>query len=116
VLPHIRSGKLVPIAVMTPERVSFAKDVPTVSESPGMKGYQVSHWMGVFMPPRTPPELVERMQTEFTAVLAAPEVRERLQGMGIDPVANTPAEFRDFLAADRDRFAKMFRLTGLSTE
>ena len=116
VLPHIRSGKLVPIAVLTPERVSFAKDVPTVAESPGMKGYEVSHWMGVFMPARTPRERVERMQKEIAAVLSAPEVRERLLGMGIDPVGNTPAEFRDFLAADRERFQKMFRLSGLSPE
>jgi tripartite-type tricarboxylate transporter receptor subunit TctC len=116
VLPHIRSGRLVALAVMTPERVSFAKDIPTVAETPGLKNYTVSHWMGVFMPPRTPPELVERMQKEFAAVLTNADVRDRLHAMGIDPVGNSSAEFRDFLGADRDRFTTMFRLTGLSPE
>lgn len=116
VLPHIRAGKLVPVAVTTRERVQWAKDVPTVAESPGLADFEVSHWMGVLVPGATPPEIVQRLQAEMATVLKSPEFRERLIALGVDPVGNTPAEFRDYLAAEQQRFARMFKLTGLAPE
>jgi tripartite-type tricarboxylate transporter receptor subunit TctC len=116
VLPHIRAGKLVPIAVTTPERVTWAKDVPTVAETPGMKGFVASHWMGVLVPAHTPPAIVERLQKEFAAVLHEPDVRARLRDMGIDAVGSTSAEFHDYLVAERERFARMYSFTGLTPE
>ena len=116
VLPHIRQGKLVPVAVTTSARVQWARDVPTVAETPGLAGFEVSHWMGVLVPAKTPPEVVSRLQSEIAAVLAVPELRERLTALGVDPVGNSPAAFREFLVAERERFAKMFRLAGLVPE
>lgn len=116
VLPHIKAGKLVPIAVTTKARVSWAADVPTVAETPGMAGFEASHWMGVFVPAATPAAVVARLQAEFAAVLGSAEVRERLATMGIDPVGNSSADFAAFLAADRDRFAAMYRLSKLTPE
>jgi tripartite-type tricarboxylate transporter receptor subunit TctC len=116
VLGHIRAGKLVPVAITQAQRAAFAPDVPTVSETPGLEGFEATHWMGVFVPARTPPEVVQRLQTEIAAVLKTPEVRERLNKLGIEPVANTSAEFRAFLVADQARFARMFRLAGLTPE
>lgn len=116
VLPHIKAGKLVPVAVTTKSRVNWAADIPTVAESAGMAGFEVSHWMGVFVPAATPPAIVAQLQSEFAAVLKAPEMRERLVAMGIDPVGSTPAEFQAFLAAEQDRFAKMYKLSRLTPE
>lgn len=116
VLPYIRSGKLVPIAVTTPERVQWEKEVPTVAETPGMKGFVASHWMGVFVPARTPAPVVARLQSEFAAVLTQPEMRKRLQDMGIDAVGSSTAEFRHYLVEERARFATMYRYTGLTPE
>lgn len=116
VLGHIRAGKLVPLAITQSKRASWYPELPTVSETPGLEGFEATHWMGVFAPARTPPEIVKRMQAEIAAVLAVPETKARLINMGIEPVANTPAEFHDFLVADRDRFARMFKLTGLKPE
>jgi len=116
VLPHIRAGKLVPVAVTTRSRVTWAQDVPTVAETPGMTGFDVSHWMGVLVPARTPPEIVARLQSEFAAVLASPDTRDKLVGMVIDPVGSTSAEFRTFLAQETERFAQMYRISGLSPE
>ncbi len=116
VLPHIKAGKLVPVAVTTKARVAWAADIPTVAETAGMAGFEVSHWMGVFVPGATPPAIVAQLQSEFAAVLKAPEMRERLVAMGIDPVGSTPAEFRAFLAAEQDRFAKMYKLSRLTPE
>ena len=116
VLKHIQAGKIIALAVMTPKRVSWAKDIPTVAETPGMEGFQANHWMGLFGPAGLPPELVAKLQAEVAAVLAMPDVRERLRGLGIDPVGSTTPEFNVFLADERERFAKMFRLTGLKKE
>ena len=68
------------------------------------------------VPKGTPPEIVEKLHAAFAAVLHTKEVRDQLTELGIDPVGNTPAEFAAFLAADRDRFAKMFTYTGLKPE
>lgn len=116
VLGHIRAGKLVPLAITQSSRASWAPQLPTVSETPGLKGFEATHWMGVFAPANTPPEIVNKLQSEIAALLAVPETRARLITMGIEPVANSPAEFRAFLVADRDRFARMFRITGLIPE
>jgi tripartite-type tricarboxylate transporter receptor subunit TctC len=116
VLPFIRSGKLIAIAVTSHERVMWAKDVPTVAEQPGMTGFEAWHWEGVMVPKGTPAEIVQKLQAVFASVLQKPEVRAQLQELGVDPVGNSTAEFTAFLAADRDRFAKMFAYTGLQPE
>ena len=116
VLKHIQAGRIVALAVMTPKRVDWAKDTPTVAETPGMEGFQANHWMGLLGPAGMPPEVVAKLQGEVAAVLAMPEVRERLRGLGIDPVGSSTEDFRRFLAEERERFAKMFRLTGLKQE
>jgi tripartite-type tricarboxylate transporter receptor subunit TctC len=114
VMGHIKAGKLVPVAVTQRSRASFAPDLPTVAES--VRGFEATHWMGIFAPARTPPEVVQKMQSDIAAVVSAPDVKTRLLSMGIEPVGSTPAEFRDFLAADRERFATMFKLSGLTPE
>ena len=116
VLPFIKSGKLNAIAVMSPERVVWAKDVPTVAETPGMAGYSVSHWVGIMVPARTPADIVQRLQAAFAAVLKEPDVRARLTEIGCDAVGDTTAQFKDFLAAERRRFEEMYKFSGLTPE
>jgi tripartite-type tricarboxylate transporter receptor subunit TctC len=116
VLPHIRAGKLVPIAVTTPKRVTWESEVPTVAETPGMQGFEATHWMGVLVPAQTPAPIVQKLQSEFAAVLHTPAVRAQLQKMGIDAVGSSSAEFATFMHAEHDRFANMFTYTGLTPE
>ncbi|TAJ93011.1 MAG: tripartite tricarboxylate transporter substrate binding protein [Reyranella sp.] len=116
VLPFIRDGKLVAIAVTSPERVSWAKEVPAVAESPGMKDFAASHWMGIMVPGRTPADIVQRLQADFAAVLKLPDVRDRLAALGVDPVGDSTAAFRDYLAAERSLFAQMYKFSGLTPE
>jgi tripartite-type tricarboxylate transporter receptor subunit TctC len=116
VLPFIKSGKLNAIAVMSPERVTWAKDVPTVAEMPGMAGYSVSHWVGIMVPARTPADIVQRLQAAFAAVLKEPDVRTRLTEIGCDAVGDSTAAFKDFLAAERRRFEEMYKFSGLTPE
>src|SRR5207253_5854552 len=107
VMGHIKAGKLVALGVTQRSRASFAPDIATVGET--VRGVEATHWMGVFAPARTPPEVVQKMQADIAAVVNAPDVKARLLAMGIEPVGSTPAEFRDFLVADRERFASMFK-------
>jgi tripartite-type tricarboxylate transporter receptor subunit TctC len=116
VLPFIRSGKLNAIAVTSPERVAWAKDVPTVAETPGMAGYAVSHWVGIMVPARTPADIVQRLQADFSAVLKEPDVRARLTEIGCDAVGDTTVAFKDFLVAERRRFEEMYKFSGLKPE
>jgi tripartite-type tricarboxylate transporter receptor subunit TctC len=116
VLPFIKSGKLTAVAVTARERVMWAKDVPTVAESPGMTGFEAWHWEGVMVPAGTPAATVQSIQGAFAHALALPAIRAKLAEIGIDPVGSTTAEFAAFLAADRDRFARMFSFTGLKPE
>ncbi len=116
VLPFIRSGKLTAVAVTSPRRVAWLEDLPTVAETPGMEGFEASHWMGVMAPGRTPPAIVQQLQSEIAAVLKQPEMRARLTALGVDPVGNSPLQFRDFLAAERRRFVEMYKYSGLTPE
>jgi tripartite-type tricarboxylate transporter receptor subunit TctC len=116
VLPFIKSGKLNAIAVTSPERVGWAADVPTVAETSGMTGYAVSHWVGIMVPAKTPSAIVQRLQADFAAVLKEPEVRTRLNEIGCDPVGDSTAAFKEFLAAERRRFEEMYKFSGLTPE
>lgn len=113
---HIKAGKLVPLAITLAQRPHWLPNIPTVAETPGFAGFEATHWMGVFAPAGTPPAIVQKAQAEIAAVLKTPEMQARLVSMGIEAVGNTPAEFQAFLTADKQRFARMFALTGLQPE
>ncbi len=113
VLPHIKAGKLVPIAVTTRARVKWAGNVPTAAETKGLEDFEVPHWMGVFAPGGTPAGIVTRLRDDIAAVLGTVEFKDRMAKLGVDPVGNTPEEFRAFLVAETEKFRKMYALTGL---
>lgn len=115
-MPHIKAGKLNALAVTQARRATFAPEIPTVAETPGLEGFEATHWMGVFAPGKTPDALVARMQAEVALAISVPEVKAKLLSQGIEPVGSTSAEFRAFLAEDRTRFKHMFDLSGLKPE
>jgi hypothetical protein len=78
--------------------------------------FEAVHWMGVFMPANTPQDVIDRLQQQIAMVLRDPERSSRLVRLGIEPVGSTPSEFRSFLAADRERFLRMFEASGLKPE
>src|SRR5690606_29057618 len=97
--PQIRAGKLQAFAVTTPQRSSFFPELPTVAES-GLKDFDISTWFGVFAPAGTPRPIVDRLNTEFTRALSAPDIRERLARMGAEPSPMSPEAFADFVRAE----------------
>jgi len=106
-LPHIRSGKVKPIAVGSRQRVPQLPDVPTLAETfPGFEQYS---WFGVLGPAGMPREIVARVHRETVRTLQAPEVRDKLVEQGFEMVASTPEEFLRFVQGESDKLGKLIR-------
>jgi tripartite-type tricarboxylate transporter receptor subunit TctC len=114
-LPYVKTGKLKALGVTSPARSPLAPDVPTVSES-GIPGYQANIWNGVLVPAATPLPLITRLNAEFVRVLSMAETRERFAAMGADAAHSTPGEFRDFILAEEQKWAKVIRESGIRAE
>jgi tripartite-type tricarboxylate transporter receptor subunit TctC len=99
VIGQVNSGALRALAVTTRSRFSGLPDVPTVAES-GIPGYEVSSWNGIGAPARTPRAIVDRLNKEINAALAAPDLKKRLQDLGVETFGGTPEEFTKHLAAE----------------
>lgn len=107
-IPHIRTKKLVPLAVASMQRVAVLPDVPTMDES-GLKGFEAGTWYGVVAPAGTPQQIIDKLQSEIAKILADPEVRKSLQDQGLEPVASTPQEFAKRIRADRQRMGEIVK-------
>jgi tripartite-type tricarboxylate transporter receptor subunit TctC len=114
-VPHLKAGKLRGLAVTSEKRVAALPDVPTVQES-GFPGFEDYTWIGVLVPAGTPPIIVARLNGEVNAFLSQPEVRERLEALGFEPVGGTPASFAAYLQAEVAKWAKVVRETGAKVE
>jgi len=97
--PHIRSGKLRPLAVGTKARVASLPEVPTMQEA-GVPGYESFSWGGVMAPAGTPPAIINKLHAEFVRILKLPDMQEKLAGLGATVSAAGPAEFAAFLQAE----------------
>jgi tripartite-type tricarboxylate transporter receptor subunit TctC len=108
---HIKAGKLKALATTGTQRSTQLPDVPTLAES-GLAGYSAYVWMGLLAPKGTPAAIVERLQRELKAALAAPEVRGYFTEAGIESVGSTPAEMDAYFREERDRWARVVKDTG----
>ena len=99
VLPHIKSGKLRPLAVTSLERSPVAPEVPTVAES-GYPGFEALAWHGILAPARTPPAVIQKLNAEFVKALADPATRELLENQAMQTVGNSPQAFAAFIQKD----------------
>src|ERR1019366_2451791 len=114
-VPHVKSGKLRGLANTAATRSPLAPQIPTVAES-GIKGYSIATWSAVLGPAGMPPDLAARIQRDIARVVNQAETRDRLVGMGVDIIANTPEEFGVFLRAEIVRYAKVIKDAGLKAE
>jgi len=103
VMPHVNAGKLRALAVASPARSPSLPDLPTLAES-GLPDIKGDAWIGFIAPARTPDAVVRKLQEQVAQVLAEPAVKDKLRAQYMDPVGNTPEEFRKLLAADVQRW------------
>jgi tripartite-type tricarboxylate transporter receptor subunit TctC len=112
-LPHSKAGRIRTIAVTGGKRTAIAPDIPTIGES-GVPGYEVIGWYGMAAPARTPKAIIERLNGTINRVL--PELRDRYVNLGMDLGGGTPGEFGAFLRSERDKWARVVKLSGAKAE
>lgn len=114
-MPQIKSGQLKPIAVTSAKRASTLPDVPTVAES-GLPGFEAVSWIGILVPMGTPQAIVDKLNQDMLAVLALPDVRERLAATGAELAPGTPAEFDAFIKGEINKWAKAVKASGAQAD
>ncbi|MEI8304179.1 MAG: tripartite tricarboxylate transporter substrate binding protein [Burkholderiales bacterium] len=110
-IPHIKAGKLVPLAVTSAQRSPALPEVPTLDEA-GVKGYQARTWYALWAPAGTPREIVQRMQQETARALAGAELRGIWQSLGAEAGGQPPEDLARFVEAEITKWAKVVKDSG----
>ncbi|AGU48878.1 putative Bug-like extracytoplasmic solute binding receptor, TTT family [Variovorax paradoxus B4] len=106
-IPHVNGNRLKALGITGSQRLAALPNVPTFNEMPGLKGYDMVSWTGIFAPARTPPAVVARLNQELNAVLAEEQVRAKLNEQGALPGSGTPEQFGQFVQAEYARNQKI---------
>lgn len=110
---QIDAGELRALAVTTPQRFPLRPNLPTMAEA-GVPGYEGSAWVGLMVPAGTPKDIVDKLQQTMAQTLRDSAIVARINGMGVVPGGQPPAEFAAFMAAERARYKKVVDGTGIS--
>ena len=114
-MPHVKAGKLRPLAVTSLTRSTAMPDLPTIAEA-GLSGFDISTWYGLWAPKNTPREIVERLAAETAKILKLPEVRERYAALGAEPVGSTPGEFAAYCRSELAKWARVVKESGAKAD
>ena len=113
--PHIQSGRLRALAVTGAKRTSALPDVPTMAEA-GFKGQEADTLQGVLLPAGTPKAIVAKVHADIVKLLALPDVKERVAGLGFDIVASTPEQFAAQIRAEIEKWGKVIKASGVKAD
>jgi tripartite-type tricarboxylate transporter receptor subunit TctC len=113
-LPHVKAGKLKLLAVTEAKRSALLKDTPTVAET--IPGYEMAVWYGAFGPKGMPPELTARLNKEINAIMMLPDVRQKMEAIGVEAVNVTPEQFGAAMRADAEKWGKLVKELGIKSE
>jgi tripartite-type tricarboxylate transporter receptor subunit TctC len=111
-LPLVRAGQLRALGVTTATRVAAAPEIPTIAES-GIPGYDTSSWFAFFVPAKTPPEIIAKMHADTVAALAEPQIRAKLDALGVIVVGSTPQQLGAHLKAEMERWAPVIKAANI---
>jgi tripartite-type tricarboxylate transporter receptor subunit TctC len=116
VLPHIRAGKLKPLAISTPKRLSILPDVPTFEEV-GIKGFEVTNWYSVMGPKNMPKDMVMKIDAAVRAAMNDPKIKTTLDAQGLQTAGPAnPDEFAVFLKAELNKYSKLVKELNVKAE
>jgi tripartite-type tricarboxylate transporter receptor subunit TctC len=115
ILQHAKAGSLRALAVTTKDRVSVVPDIPTIAES-GVPGFDVFSWFGFFVPAKTPPDVIARINADTNAALAYAPVKSRFEELGAVPKGSTQAELAAFLRSEIDKWGPVIREAKIRVE
>ena len=115
VLPHIKAGKLRALAVTSRKRLDMLANVPTIGEY-GLKDYEASVWYGMAVAAKTPPAIVQRLNTELRAIVNDPKVREALVQNDFTPEESSPEQFAAYIKAETAKWAAVVKSSGATAD
>jgi tripartite-type tricarboxylate transporter receptor subunit TctC len=114
-LAQVPQGRLRALAVTTSKRAPQLPDVPTMQEA-GVPGYDASVWLALLAPAGTPPEIVQRLNTEIAALMQSPDTRKALLEAGVEPTPSTPQEMSTYMAQELARWGKVVKDANIKLE
>ena len=114
-MPNVKSGTVKPLALNATRRSHLLPDVPTLAEA-GLPAFDRYTWFGMFAPAGTPADIVRRVQAEVAAALKAPDLRERFDAVGAEPVGSTPEAFVERIRSDAVRWAEVIRTANVKVQ
>jgi tripartite-type tricarboxylate transporter receptor subunit TctC len=114
-LTHVQAGRLRAVGVTTPQRSPAAPNVPTIAEA-GVPGFDVTVWYGILATGGTPRAIVEKLNAGFVKAIQAPDVRQQLTAMGLEPVGNTSSQFAATIRSELKQWADVVKRAGIKPE
>ena len=108
------AGKVRALAVTSLDRAPLMPDVPPMADF--IPGFEATSWHGLFAPAGTPPEIVDKISAEVQRIMQQPAMQERLRAMGAKPIGSTPAEFAQFIAAEREKWAAVIKEANITID
>jgi tripartite-type tricarboxylate transporter receptor subunit TctC len=112
---QMQSDRLRALAVTSAKRAAAMPDLPTLAEA-GVPGYEMSLWIGLFAPDGTPRDVVARLSAEVARIVRLADVREKLIGMGVDPLGNTPEQVAEWIRGEIVRYGPVVKAAGIKAE
>lgn len=113
-ISHIRSEKLIPLAVTTPSRSEALPDVPAASDL--VPGYEAGSWFGIGAPKGTAPDIIEKLNTAVNAGLEIPRIKAQLAELGASAIPGSPAQFGSFIVQETEKYAGVIRTAKIKVE
>jgi tripartite-type tricarboxylate transporter receptor subunit TctC len=115
-IPHVKAGKLRALAVTAPTRIHAMPELPTVAEAAGLPKYDVRPWTGVFVPAKTPPAIAKKIADDMMEALAMPDVKSRMDHLGMELAPQPTKEFDAFLVEETQRWSDVLHKAGLAVK
>jgi tripartite-type tricarboxylate transporter receptor subunit TctC len=114
--PHIKAGKLRPLAVTTAKRSTALPDLPTVAEAAKLPHYEVGTWFGLVAPAKVPDAVIARLSADVAAILAMPDVKAKFDTLGMELAPQKPAEFDAFVSREFTKWSKVIKQAGIEPQ
>jgi len=114
-VPQIRAGKVKALAVTSAKRASAMSELPTIAES-GVPGYEMVLWIGVFAPAGTPRDVAEKLNAEVVRVVKLPDIREKLEAMGVEPLGNTSEQMAEWIRREIAKYGPVVKAANIKAD
>ncbi len=114
-VPQIRAGRVKAVAVTSARRASAMSELPTIAES-GVPGYEMVLWIGVLAPAGTPREIAEKLNAEVVRVVRLPDIREKLDAMGVEPVGNTSEQMAEWIRREITKYGPVVKAANIKAD